>query len=170
MQPSTISAIFLFAATATILYMRARLGPGPFAPATAFSCICVDICLTVAPLYPYPNYSIGKTVVLPIAFHAGVSLAASVLIFPESVNAQFVKRLKAVLEPIASGIKAQNELLATSPLTKSFDPEPFTAKISVAESRLTPLAASARLVKRDISWGRLGGRWIRGISWGLTSE
>lgn len=111
----------------------------------------------MAPLYPYPNYSIGKTVVIPIAVHVGISLFASALIFPESVNAQFVKRLKAVLAPLASGINTQSDLLHTSPLTKDFDPTPFITKISNSEAGLTPLAASARLVKRDVSWGRLSG-------------
>jgi Putative ER transporter, 6TM, N-terminal len=118
----------------------------------------MDICLTVAPLYPYPNYSIGKTVFIPIAFHVGVSLVTSVLVFPESVNAQFVKRLTAVLAPLASAIKTQNELLRTSPLVKEFNPEPFITNISLSEAGLTPLAASARLVKRDFSWGRFSGR------------
>ena len=117
----------------------------------------MDICLTVAPLYPYPNYTIGKTVVIPIAFHVAISLITSVLIFPESVNAQFVKRLTTVLAPLASAIKTQKELLCTSPLGKDFDPEPFIAKISDSEAGLTPLAAAARLVKRDFSWGRLSG-------------
>lgn len=130
-------------------------------PATAFSCITLDICLTVAPFYPYPDYSIGKIVVLPIAFHSAVSLVASVLVFPESVNAQFVERLKAVLKPLSSGIKTQNELLRMSPLSESFNPGTFTTKISEAESGLTRLAASARLVKRDISWGRFNGMWLR---------
>jgi hypothetical protein len=157
-QPSAIFAVFLFMGTAFILFVRAWVGPGPFVPATVFACICVDISLTVAPLFPYPYYIIGRTIAVPIAIHAGLSLIASVFIFPETVNAQFVKRLKAVLAPLAAGIKQQPELLHTSPLSDEFNPSPFDAEIAKSEAAFAPLAASARLVKRDISWGRFSGK------------
>ncbi|KAF8585510.1 hypothetical protein K439DRAFT_1409815 [Ramaria rubella] len=161
--PSVICAIFLFFGTAIILYARARIGPGPFTPATAFACLCADISLTVAPLYPYPYYNAGRTVVITLSFHVAISLATSLLVFPESVNAQFVKRLRAVLAPLACGIKQQHALLHALPLTGNFDHSAFTKEVSRADAALGPLAASSRLIKRDVSWGLLSGSDLRGL-------
>lgn len=143
--------------------MRGRFGPGPFTAATAMGCLCADIVLTTAPLFPYPDYTIGESVVIPIAFHSALALLASAFILPETVNAQFVKRLNAVMNPLAKGIKRQNKLLHTSPLSEDFDPQPFSDEIMQAESALTPLSASARLIKRDISYGRLSGMSFVGV-------
>ncbi|KAF8510808.1 hypothetical protein BU17DRAFT_55138 [Hysterangium stoloniferum] len=159
--PSVVFSIFLFLGTALILFARARLGPGPFVPATSFACLCVDISLTTAPLYPYNNYAIGEAVVRPIVFHAALSLLASVLIFPETVNAQFVKRLKSVMVHLSGAMEKQNGLLRTSPLAEDFNSGTVSALISDAEGALAPLEASARLIKRDLQYGRFNGNDLR---------
>ncbi|KIJ33026.1 hypothetical protein M422DRAFT_265055 [Sphaerobolus stellatus SS14] len=161
--PCVIYAVFLFIWTSLILFLRAKIGPGPFMPATVFSCLCIDISLTIAQLYPYPNYAIGETVVLPIAVHSGLALLVSATILPETVNAQFVKRLNAVMRPLAKGINGQKGVLEVSPLSDDFNPEPFAELVSRAELALTPLSASARLIKREISYGRLNGNDLREI-------
>ena len=71
-----ICAIFLGLGSATLLYLRVRLGPGPFIIAFILSCIvlgtrvrCIsqftglidvlkDISLTVGPFFPYPYYTV----------------------------------------------------------------------------------------------------------------
>jgi len=96
-------------------------------------------------------------VVVPIAFHSAVAIITSAFILPETVNAQFVKRLKLVMGPLTQAIKGQKDILNTSPLSDAFHPDTFALLITQAEAALTPLAASARLLKRDLSWGRLNG-------------
>jgi hypothetical protein len=58
LQPSIINAIFLFFGSAFFLYVKARRGPGPFAPATILACICLgrpcpfsNVAFTCLPFY-----------------------------------------------------------------------------------------------------------------------
>lgn len=99
---------------------------------------------------------IGQAIIIPVAFHSAVALACSVLIFPETVNAQFGKRLRAVFIPLAKAIEQQPALLSQSPVSPDFNPQPFINLIATSEAALASLAASARLIKRDVSWGRFG--------------
>ncbi|KZS91708.1 hypothetical protein SISNIDRAFT_442962 [Sistotremastrum niveocremeum HHB9708] len=156
--PSVICGVFLFFGSAMILYLKSRLGPGPFIFATVFACISLDICLTVAPLFPYPYYKIGETIVIPLSLHSATALICGALVFPQSLNAAFVKRLKAALLPMADALETQIPLLSKSPFSHDFDPGVFSEKVMNAEKGFTPMAASARLIKRDISWGRFGGK------------
>jgi hypothetical protein len=41
LQPSIVSAIFIFFGSAFFLYIKAQQGPGSFAPATVLACICL---------------------------------------------------------------------------------------------------------------------------------
>ncbi|KZT35081.1 hypothetical protein SISSUDRAFT_1064765 [Sistotremastrum suecicum HHB10207 ss-3] len=156
--PSVICGVFLFFGSAMILYLKSRLGPGPFIFATVFACISLDICLTVAPLFPYPYYKIGETIVIPLSLHSATALICGALVVPQSLNAAFVKRLKAALLPMADALETQIPLLSKSPFSPDFDPGVFSEKVMNAEKGFTPMAASARLIKRDVSWGRFGGK------------
>ncbi|PAV21583.1 hypothetical protein PNOK_0154000 [Pyrrhoderma noxium] len=157
--PSTIiCAIFLFIGTSALLYIRARAGPGPYAIAIILSCIVSDVSLTVGHLFPYAYYNVGKTIVIPIAFHSAIALVCSVTVFPETVNAQFTKRFRNVFIPLAKAMKTQPDIFATSAISDAFDPEPFLKQVAAAEGALAPLAATSRLLKRDLSWSRFGSK------------
>lgn len=75
---------------------------------------------------PY-SLQIFRSVIIPIATHSAISMVCSALIFPESVNAQYTKRLIAVFDPLAKALRTQPDLLKLSPLDAKFDPKPFQA-------------------------------------------
>lgn len=119
---------------------------------------------------------------IPLAVHSAISVACAALIFPESINAQFTKRLIAVFAPLAKALKTQPDLLRLSPHDKKFDPVEFQTlyvscpilptwhfyshdplrrfgfgRVSKAEEALIPLRASSELLTRDVSLGKLSG-------------
>ncbi|TDL21197.1 hypothetical protein BD410DRAFT_821614 [Rickenella mellea] len=170
--PTIIMTIFLFTGTTFFLWLKARQGPGPYLFATVLACVCGDIALTTASVYPYPTY-VGKVIMIPVALHSAIAVTCSILVFPETLNAQFCKRLHAVLAPLLKAIEQQPELLSQCPNSDEFNPKPFMVLVAQSEAALAPTAASARLLKRDVSWGRIGARdWskLHGITRRLTAR
>ncbi|CDU22185.1 uncharacterized protein SPSC_00815 [Sporisorium scitamineum] len=176
-RPSIVCAVFLSVGSAVVLYIKIRFGPSPFLFASVLSCIILNICLTYAPLYPYAFYSLGQSVVVPLAVKAAVNIILSILFFPKSVNSQFVERLVAVLNPIADACGDQVKLLHTSPLDTpstasekspsqakdGFDFECVKNKLSAAEGGLVPMAMSSHLLTREISFGLANGDDLKAL-------
>lgn len=102
------------------------------------------------------SFKSGEAIVIPIAFHSAISLFCALFIFPESVHGQFRDRFSAVFVPLAKALRSQPDLLNTSPSSLDFNTEAFGKLVISAESALGPLAATNRLMKKDISWGRFG--------------
>jgi hypothetical protein len=141
-----------------------------------------DIALTTSALFPYAYYRVsynisrycrysashklsqpGRAVVVPVAFHSALAIISSALIFPTSVAAQYTAGLRAVICPLYTGFRQHLSLLETSTASQDFSPKAVRASASKSESALAPLAASARLLGRDISWGRFSGKDLDGM-------
>lgn len=101
--------------------------------------------------------------VVPVAFHSALAIISSALIFPTSVAAQYTAGLRAVICPLNAGFRQHLSLLETPTASQDFSPKAVRASASKAESALAPLAASARLLGRDISWGRFSGKDLDGM-------
>ncbi|KAG1727012.1 hypothetical protein EDB19DRAFT_1914374 [Suillus lakei] len=135
--PTVILGVFIFIGSVFFLYIKARLGPGPFLVASIFGCICVDISLTTAALFPYPYYKIGQMIILPLVFHSAISLTISILVFPQSVSALFTT--SHLLEDVTSSVFSYTQI---------------TDAANKAENALPILAAASRLLKIDIVYAR----------------
>jgi hypothetical protein len=105
----------------------------------------------------------GQSVVVPVAFHSALAIISSVLIFPTSVAAQYTAGLRAVIAPLNAGFRQHLSLLQVSTTSQNFSPKAVRTSVSKAEGALAPLAASARLLRRDISWGRFSGKDLEGM-------
>jgi hypothetical protein len=101
--------------------------------------------------------------VIPLAFHSALVIASSVLIFPTSIAARYTTGLRGVIGPLVSNFRQHLALLGISTSSPDFSPMAVRASASKAESGLAPLAASARLLGRDISWGRFSGKDLDGM-------
>ena len=85
------------------------------------------------------------------------------LIFPTSIAARYTTGLRGVIGPLGLSFRQHLALLGTSTSSPDFSPMAVRASASKAESGLAPLAASARLLGRDISWGRFSGKDLDGM-------
>lgn len=106
---------------------------------------------------------IGQSVVIPLAFHSALVIVSSVLIFPTSVAAQHTIRLRAVIDPLGATFHRHLALLGIPTTSPEFSPKDVKASASKAENALAPLTASARLLRRDISWARFSGKDLDGM-------
>ncbi|KAH7923390.1 hypothetical protein BV22DRAFT_1196761 [Leucogyrophana mollusca] len=152
--PTVIMAVFIFLGSAFFLFVKARQGPGPYLFACVFGCICIDISLTTAALFPYAYYTIGKIVVIPLAFHSAIALILSAVVFPSSTSALFTSRLQSVIVPLAIAIQHHRTHLQMPINSADFSPSLITSSVDKAEAALAPLAAAARLLKLDIIYSR----------------
>lgn len=154
---TAICGTFLAVGAAAALYLKVKFGPSPFIFATILACIMIDITLIYAPLFPYPMYSLGQTVIVPLAIKSGLNIVGSLLIFPKSVNSEFVERLTKVLGPLGAASTERKALFQRSPLDADFNFDLVKDKVSGAESGLLPLTSSARLLTRELSFGLCSG-------------
>ncbi|KAI1785560.1 hypothetical protein LXA43DRAFT_1037284 [Ganoderma leucocontextum] len=155
-SPTIILAVFIFFGSAFFLYLKARLGPGPYLFATVFSCICLDVCLTTQVLYPFPFYFLGRVIVLPLAFHCALCVFFAATLFPTTISARYCQTLVGVLDPL-------NEFLVQHRVVLTHDPSGDEFKATVdgirgalgrSEGGLGPAGATSRLLKQDIVYGR----------------
>lgn len=91
-----------------------------------------------------------------MALHTAISVACSILIFPESINARYGKCLQEVLVPLRDTFEKQPSLLCQQITDIHAFVDPLSQSLAQAEMALGPLSAARRLMKRDVSWGRFG--------------
>lgn len=155
--PSAICTVFLAVGVAITLYLKVKFGPSPFIFATILGCICLDITLVYAPLYPYPQYILGKTVLVPLAIKSGIVILVSMVFFPKSVNSAFVEKLVNVLRPLEDSSEQLRQELKKSPLDPNFNFEFLKDKVLASEAGLLPLQGQARLLLREMSFSLASG-------------
>lgn len=161
--PSIVCCLFLAAGSPVWLYLKVRFGPSPFVFSAIIAALALDIFLTDIPLFPYPNYLVGKAVLLPMAIKSAVTLIVSVVFFPKSVNSLFVDRIVLVLKPLSAAIRAQEEMFKSSPLDPEFDFLRVRTTIGQSERAIPLVAAATRLLSREISFGLASGEDLRTV-------
>lgn len=154
--PAVICAVWVFLGVTFFLYIKARKGPGPFLIPSVFGAITIDISFITAVLIPYPYYTIGQVIVLPLVFHCAFCILASATIFPSTITAQYAAALARTLEPLESALREHRAALQMSSGIPDFAATvgKIAGLVSKAEGGLGPAAASHRLIKNDIIFGR----------------
>lgn len=119
-------------------------------------CICLDVCLSTAALFPYPFYKIGKAVVVPVAFHSALAVFASATIFPSTITAQYTQAIGRVMDPLDTFLTNHRKILKMDPSSEEFADAAKALRdlVSKAETGMTPAAVWLRSLTRDIIWGR----------------
>ncbi|TNY20776.1 hypothetical protein DMC30DRAFT_351756 [Rhodotorula diobovata] len=156
---SATCAIFLGAGCGFFLWLRGYVGPGPVIFGTIFAMILLIVCLTVAVLFPYPYYSIGLVFFLPFTCQQAIGLAATFLVFPETLAHQFADRLLAVLGPMHTVVKDQSRMLAANPRSPEWLKfKSIQANANAANGIVALMTASEANLSREISFARVSGR------------
>ncbi|KAK7062685.1 hypothetical protein VNI00_000173 [Paramarasmius palmivorus] len=154
--PTVVLGVFMFVGTVVLLYIRARKGPGPYLFACILSCICLTISLTTSALVPFPYYQIGQAILIPLGFHSVIAVLAAMLLFPQTVSAQFTARLQDVFGPLVKSIDLHRELLKMPSTSPDFvkTSESLSEVVKGAEAALTPVAIAGRLLQSDLIYNR----------------
>ncbi|KIP04314.1 hypothetical protein PHLGIDRAFT_493842 [Phlebiopsis gigantea 11061_1 CR5-6] len=167
--PTVIQAVFLFFGSAFFLYLKTRMGPGPFLISTILACICLDIVLATGSLFPYANYKLGRSVVVPLAISAGLSILAAAVIFPSTITAQYTHAIARVLDPLETFLTQHRKVLSMDPSS-----DEFKATVGVikglqgrSEAAMAPTAVWLQSLKRDIVWGRFSPADVSTMQWAV---
>lgn len=116
-----------------------------------------------APLYPYPFYLLGRSILIPLAIKAGIAILVSCVFFPKSVNASFVGRLQAVLLPLKEASTKLVDVMQESPLDDDFQFDMLRDHVTKSESGVVPLQGTSRLLSREISFSLATGEDLKGL-------
>lgn len=154
--PTVIIGVFIFLGSSFFLFVRAHKGPGPYLFPCVLACICLDISLTTAVLYPYPNYQSGRAVVIPLLFHSAIALVTSIVVFPTSISSRFTECLQGVPSPLIKALDIHLNILTTSPYVPEFAEKAdlITKQVGQTEAALSLMASAARLLTCDLIYGR----------------
>lgn len=86
------------------LWLKAQQGPGPPILRTVLVGIAIDISMTTTLLFPYPDYTVGKAIVIPLAIYSGLCLLSAAVAFPATMSAQYVACFGRVLESLSAAL------------------------------------------------------------------
>ncbi|KAH8977335.1 hypothetical protein EDB86DRAFT_3092495 [Lactarius hatsudake] len=154
--PSIINAIFLFFGSSFFLYIKAQQGPDRLSSRNRYF---IDdfsvISLRVLQIWTSSRDPIG------ISLGLGNSVIRAHI--PYFRCRTYTTGLRGVIGPLGSSFRQHLALLGISASSPDFSPKAVRASASKAENGLAPLAASARLLGRDISWGRFSGKDLDGM-------
>ncbi|KAK0527944.1 hypothetical protein OC842_004699 [Tilletia horrida] len=155
-KSSAVMAAFLALGSAFFLYIKVALGPSPYLFGSIFGAILMTISTTTGVLFPYPLYSIGQAVAIPLAIKAGLAIFLSMVFFPDSVNSLYVERLLQLLSHVSAASRKQCEMFKQSPTDEDYDFAAVHNLVSAAEAAVAPLQGASRLLQRELSFGLLG--------------
>ncbi|KAH9924008.1 uncharacterized protein B0H18DRAFT_1120090 [Fomitopsis serialis] len=154
--PTVISAIWVFLGVTFFLFIKAKKGSGPYLIPSVFGAVVIDISFITDVLFPYPYYTVGRVIVLPLVLHCGLCILASATIFPSTITTQYASALARSLEPLEAALREHRTVLKLPPFGSDFSStvQKITGLVTKSEGGLGPAAAALRLVKNDVIWGR----------------
>ena len=91
---------------------------------------------------------------IPVAFHSGIALLCSALIFPETARTQYLRRLSKLMKLLNEGIKARPRSVELEPSTSTSSSSDFQELLGSAEAMLGSLKESANLMANEIIFSR----------------
>ncbi|CCM03488.1 uncharacterized protein FIBRA_05622 [Fibroporia radiculosa] len=165
--PTVIMAIFVFFGVAFFLYIKVKRGPGPYAYPSVFGAVCVDISFVTAVLVPFPYYSIGQVIVLPLVLHSAICIFLSATVFPTTITSQYSGALSRLFDPLEAALIEHRAILGLSPSGPEFSAAvtKIYGLVAKSEAGLAPAAGALRLVKHDIIWGRFSPSDVGALQW-----
>ncbi|KAH9905564.1 uncharacterized protein B0H18DRAFT_1132072, partial [Fomitopsis serialis] len=154
--PTVISAIWVFLGVTFFLFIKAKKGSGPYLIPSVFGAVVIDISFITDVLFPYPYYTVGRVIVLPLVLHCGLCILASATIFPSTITTQYASALARSLEPLEAALREHRAVLRRPPFGSDFSStvQKINGLVTKSEGGLGPAAAALRLVKNDVIWGR----------------
>ncbi|GAA6043841.1 hypothetical protein JCM8097_007230 [Rhodosporidiobolus ruineniae] len=155
-----------------------------------FASIVLDVMCSYGPLFPFAQYTLATTFLLPTACFIAIAVASNLLIFPESLNYSWtIDLVDKILAPVLERSQLHSKILATPPppfhaineepaLSSSSSSSSASAAASSPWSPFTPVFASTQealstglegllgsipMLELDISFGRLSSKDLAGL-------
>ncbi|TFY75709.1 hypothetical protein EWM64_g8302, partial [Hericium alpestre] len=148
---SVVFAVFL--GFGTFIFALVRV----YAPAlmflSIFGTISLDIICTIGPLFPFAQYTLSYTVVIPSAMYLAIALTVLVLVFPETLNHAYLNVVNVLLGH-AEGILVMQEDVLT---------------FQACRTDRQTVTLLSKFLNAEFSFGRWNGEDVKALEVPLTA-
>ncbi|KAI0266395.1 hypothetical protein BC834DRAFT_969434 [Gloeopeniophorella convolvens] len=157
-RSNVVFGVFLAIGAFIFAIIRAYFKPLIFM--SIFGTISIDIYCSIGPLFPFGQYTLLNSLLIPVAMYIAIALAVTIFIFPQTASYAYLGTVAGLISQMKVVLDAQEELLASSP--GSITPESPTArKLTSAKvsmfSIFQGLNSQGKFINAEFSWGRWNG-------------
>lgn len=157
-RSTVVFGVFLGFASFILGYVR-TLNPKLALP-TIFATIFVDVICSYGPLIPTPQYTILNTFVISTSYYVAVGIFCIALIFPQTLNHQWLGDANAILTTVKELVEAQDQVLELESDEMNRDEgslySTLRAKAGGLVASLEALSGKTKMLKMEFSYGQLG--------------
>ncbi|KAG9080501.1 hypothetical protein FRC06_006502 [Ceratobasidium sp. 370] len=130
--------------------------------ASIFGTIFLDVICSYGPLFPFAEYLVLQTFLVSSAIYMAVGLVTIVLVFPETLNHEWLNSYAGVLDLVKSLVDIQEKVLTDSPEQLDMDTEENTlSKVNVIQegalAAFQAMSAKTAMLNLEFNYGRLSG-------------
>ncbi|GAA6009109.1 hypothetical protein JCM11491_005752 [Sporobolomyces phaffii] len=174
-RSTTVFGVFLAVGTFVLGLVRAHRPK--LTLLAIFGAIVIDVLCTYGPLFPVSQYTLAQTFIIPTACEIAIALAATILIFPQSLNSSYtINLVDKFLSPILQRSHLHSKVLGTPAPSygtphetdedqawKAF-PALWSGTQEAMASGLEALLGTTGLLELEISYGRLGAKDLASLT------
>ncbi|KAI9465778.1 hypothetical protein BJY52DRAFT_1376562 [Lactarius psammicola] len=150
-RSSAVFGAFLVIGTFVFAIVRAYYKPLIFL--TTFGTIAIDIFCTIGPLFPFSQYYLLNSLLIPVSIYMAIAIVVTIFVFPQTANHAFLGTVTLLLGQMKVLLDAQEELLTASPwVDYSRD-----ISLSVSDHSSHKVTQQGKFINAEFSWGRWNG-------------
>ncbi|GAA5900035.1 uncharacterized protein JCM6883_006070 [Sporobolomyces salmoneus] len=177
LDPRSSSVFGVFLAVGTFVLGLLRAHRPKLALLAIFGAIVIDVMCTYGPLFPINQYTLAETFLIPTACEIAIALAATILIFPKTLNSSYTTDLvDKFLSPILQRSHLHSKVLSSPApsygtphetnedrVWKGFAPI-WSGTQEAMAGGLEGLLGTTGLLELEISFGRLSAKDLASLT------
>lgn len=157
-RSSAVFGAFLVIGTFVFGIIRAYYKPLIFL--STFGTIAIDIFCTIGPLFPFAQYNLLNSLLIPVSIYMAIAIVVTIFVFPQTANHAFLGTVALLLGQMKVLLDAQEDLLTAVP--GSITPEsPESLRLRVTKAAMFTihqnLTQQGKFINAEFSWGRWNG-------------
>ncbi|KAH9042560.1 hypothetical protein EDB85DRAFT_1915639 [Lactarius pseudohatsudake] len=157
-RSSAVFGVFLAIGTFTFAIIRAYYKPLIFL--SIFGTIAIDIFCTIGPLFPFAQYYLLNSLLIPVSIYMAIAIVVTVFVFPQTANHAFLGTVTLLLGQMKVLLDAQEDLLTAVPGSITPESPKFLRLKATRASMFTihqGLTQQGKFINAEFSWGLWNG-------------
>ncbi|KAH9050166.1 hypothetical protein EDB84DRAFT_1623276 [Lactarius hengduanensis] len=157
-RSSAVFGVFLAIGTFTFAIIRAYYKPLIFL--SIFGTIAIDIFCTIGPLFPFAQYYLLNSLLIPVSIYMAIAIVVTVFVFPQTANHAFLGTVTLLLGQMKVLLDAQEDLLTAVPGSITPESPKFLRLRATRASMFTihqGLTQQGKFINAEFSWGLWNG-------------
>ncbi|KAF8273497.1 hypothetical protein EI94DRAFT_1826225 [Lactarius quietus] len=155
------SAVFgVFLAIGTFVFAIIRVYYKPLIFLSIFGTIAMDIFCTVGPLFPFAQYYLLNSLLIPVSIYMAIAIVVTIFVFPQTANHAFLGTVTLLLSQAKVLLDAQEDLLTSVPGSITPESPKFLQLKATRVSMFTihqKLTQQGKFINAEFNWGRWNG-------------